>query len=653
MKTPVRLALGAGFLILAAGAAAQPKERITLAQALEMTLESSPQVALARQDAEARRGIWRQASGRFDSLVVLAPSFERRVEKLTERGLAPQIAQRTFLRESITNLSSIATDISSSLRDPNGRPSPDCKGHQYYINGSSICSDSVEQTNSREFELLLNDEARPEPPANDALSRLQATINEQNRRRQAQVVALIRRVFLPALSRQLVALGAIAESNESDTLGLDLRYELPLRNGAVVGPVLQLQGIRSNFIGKSENPAFGGKGVPTLYRGIAGLSLDMPLAKSGGVLSVTAQERSARLNYDAALATYVQTASEALFATATAYWNLAGTQEVLSLFERSTASQRRVGEISDALIEADEIPRVERSRIQARTLDAEAAAAQARENVASARVELARAIGLKVLDIGDAPLAADPLPTAEDASRLDMKLVGSLGDLAVENRADVKAEARKRDAADVLVRAARWDLKPQIDLSLQVGWAGVYEDPRFRATTTFYPEQYWKAYFNHFTGPSIFLSVHFQLPIGNDIARGRLVQAQATLDSADISTRNTERVVRSRAYELAGSVKGAAAEVAARQTSSRHQEEVIQTSQERYRAGELSLVDTIVTERSLTNALVDLVGARQILAQRIARLRFETGTLLPYTISSGDVSFGTPAATGFSFTGRP
>ena len=48
----------------------------------------------------------------------------------------------------------------------------------------------------------------------------------------------------------------------------------------------------------------------------------------------------------------------------------------------------------------------------------------------------------------------------------------------------------------------------------------------------------------------------------------------------------------------------------------------------RFRAGEASLIDTILTEERLTFALIDLVRARQTYATVLANLKFEAGILL-------------------------
>ncbi len=625
--------------------------RISLSDALRTTLETSPELRSARLEVQSRRGLLQEASGRFDSAIQATPSFEKRRTSLTESALIGEIGRRTFLRESFDNLSRIADDIAKGLTDDKGRPSPDCGGNQYYINGYNICSDNLLSTDTRTFELLLNTQEtlRGTPPSDDGVARLQRAIAEQNRRRLTSVVSLIRRVFLPALGAQLVALGTLPKAEETDTFTLDLRYPFASRDGCVLSPVLYLEGTRNNFIGKPDNPAFGGKGLPTLYRGIVGLSLDVPLARGFGKGSAAAPESAARLNLAAALESLAQTASDRVLQTVIAYWNLAAAQEVYGLQLRSAALQRRALELSEALASADEIARVELFRVKARTADAEAAAAQARRSVVSARVELARAMGLAIEDLDAAPLAAGALPSvdaAKEAARLAEAQLMPVLERVHQNRADVKAAWKRRDASQVLLAAARRDLKPRFDFSLQAGYGGIYEDGRFEVTSAVSPTGFWRSFTGRYVGPSVKVGVKFEIPIGNNFFRGNLVRSQALFEESEIVARNLERTARARAFEAARSVREVGRETASRAEAARYQEESIRASYERFRAGDMPLLDALLTERSLTQSQLSLVSARQTYAARVARLRFEAGTLLPYTISGDDVLFGKPEPTG-------
>lgn len=611
---------------------------ITLKDAIRLTLENAPDVLQGRLEVLRRRGILQETSGRFDSTLVASPSFEHSVSFLTESQLKPQISKRDFLRDSSTNLNQLATDINRNLADPNGKANLDCKGHQYFINGAPICSDVIKPTDYQAFQLLEAAEKLPVDP-NSPTARLSAALNKQVADRLQNVVALSRRVFIPALDEQLAALGALPMGNENDVFALDLRYEIPTRSGLLLFPVLYGQGTQSNFTNKADNPGAGGAGINTLYRIQAGLAVVMPLLKGGGATSITAEERSARFNYGAAQHSLAQTAAANVLNTVIRYWTLASAVEQLGLLQQSAAHQTRIGELSEALVQGDEVPRSELNRVRARAADVEASVVRARQNVENARIELARAIGLTVTGLDAAPVASDPLPAAEELERAATVAPRELIDGAAGARADVKAAQGRVAAAEALLAGARVDLSPSLDLSLQVGYAAIWEDRQFNINAAINPTGLYRAIGGTWVGPSVQLGLKLGIPVGNHAARGRVVQLEALRGQSLVTERDTARSARLGVVETLESARAAAREVSFRAAASRYGIETMSGTTERYKAGDMSSIDAIETEQRVTQSQLDGLGARLALATLAARIRYEAGVLLPYSISEGEVSF--------------
>jgi outer membrane protein TolC len=70
------------------------------------------------------------------------------------------------------------------------------------------------------------------------------------------------------------------------------------------------------------------------------------------------------------------------------------------------------------------------------------------------------------------------------------------------------------------------------------------------------------------------------------------------------------------------------AELAARREARSRIEETAEATMTRYRAGDMTVLDTLVTEQELTRAGLELVGTEREVLSRITRLRFETGRLV-------------------------
>ncbi len=612
--------------------------KITLKDAIRLTLENAPDVLQGRLEVLRRRGLLQETSGRFDSTIAVTPSYEHTLSFLTESALQPEISKRDFLRDSSTNLNQLATDINRNLADPNGKANLDCKGHQYFINGSPICSDVIKPTDYQSFQLLEAAQKLPVDP-NSPTAKLSALLNKQVSDRLRNVVALSRRVFIPALDAQLAALGALPKGNENDVFALDLRYEIPTRSGLLLFPVLYGQGTQTNFTNKAASPVGGGAGIQTLYRVQAGLAVDIPLLKGGGATSVSAEERSARFNYGAAQQSLAQTASANVLNTVIRYWTLASAMEQLGLLQQSAANQNRIGELSEALVQGDELPRSELNRVRARTADVEASVVRARQNVESARIELARAIGLTVTDLDSAPVASDPLPPADELDRAATVAPQELIEGAAAARADVKAARGRVAAAEALLAGARVDLSPTLNLSLQVGYAAIWEDSRFNIKAAINPTGFGSAIGGTWVGPSVQLGLTLGIPVGNHAARGRVVQFEALRGQSLVTERDAARSARLGVVETVGSARAAARELSARAAASRYGLELARDAVEQYRTGEMSASDAVATDQRVTQSLLDGLGARLALATLAARIRYEAGVLLPYSISGGEVSF--------------
>ena len=630
------------------------QEKITLAEAVRLTIDYSPDVLLARQEVDRRQGLLQTASGEFDNTILFTPQYNRTKSVLTLTQLRPEIRQRTFFSEASKDLSTVATDIAKGLTDDKGFPLPDCQGRQYYINGSAICLDKVNPTDVQTFQTLIDGQAAAASiPQDSPSNRLYRQLLEQQRLRVTQILKLLRQVFIPSLDQQLAAIGALPTLSNYETLQVDLRFAIPTRSGLTVAPVLFFAGTEDIYADKSLSPAEGGKGVPTLYRSVVGFTLDVPLLKGAGSTSVAAGENSARQNYLASLESLAHAATQSVLRTTLAYWNLAAAQEVEALLNRSAEAQRKINDVTAALIQADELPKAETSRVAARTADLEGGLAAARRDVARKRVDLAVAIGLAVPDVSYAPLAADPLPAGESVRALDPPELARLLDASISRRADVKAASLRVTAADYLLKGSRVDLRPRLDFSVQAGYNGMYEDGHFDITSVINPTGYWRSFQGRYVGPSVQATLSFELPFKNNTAKGNYVQSESLVGNATISRVDLVRTVRANVVQLAGALVTAAAEVSSRVAAVAANQEVVASTLEQFRGGETNVLDTLTTEVAKTQAESDLVAARLMYATRASRLRFETGSLLSYTIADGTVKFGEITPTGVPAPPRP
>jgi len=80
--------------------------------------------------------------------------------------------------------------------------------------------------------------------------------------------------------------------------------------------------------------------------------------------------------------------------------------------------------------------------------------------------------------------------------------------------------------------------------------------------------------------------------------------------------------------EQLATLGAARSELEARRETRRRIEETAEATMTRYRAGDMTVLDTLVTEQELTRAGLELVGTEREVLSRLTRLRFETGRLV-------------------------
>jgi outer membrane protein TolC len=402
--------------------------------------------------------------------------------------------------------------------------------------------------------------------------------------------------------------------------------EFPYRDGVTAGLFATGNYSANGYKGKEKQTEFGGLGVEDVYTAEVGFSLAIQLLRGRGTDATGAFEKSAGIDYEASVLVLKQSASSSVANTIVAYWNLVAAQEFLEISRNAAGRGSKRLEITDALIAGDELPRAERSRSLASQATDSAQVAGAERAVYEARVSLAKTMGIAVVEPANAPLAADSFPSVPDARALAALAPPPFIDLALQRRWDRQASAKLKESGGVLTTAARTALRPRLDFAGRISMNTIAE------TSLSQTADAW-------TGPGWQASLSFEMPVGNNLAKGRLLQNEADLAQSSINASDLDRNIRANIVSLVASVKTAAEQVALLDEAVRYYGQSIDSESERFKGGQTSLLDMITTQDVQTNALVTWTTARQQLASFIAKLRYETGTLVE---SRGDVNLVRP-----------
>ena len=106
---------------------------------------------------------------------------------------------------------------------------------------------------------------------------------------------------------------------------------------------------------------------------------------------------------------------------------------------------------------------------------------QAEQAVLDAQQNLALAMGLTTKEITTFPQTTDALPdwTGTAVPTVSPSLIQSCVDRALQGRGDLLAAEQHARSAEVLIPAAKNQLRPQLNLNLSVGYAGLLEGTNY------------------------------------------------------------------------------------------------------------------------------------------------------------------------------
>ncbi len=591
------------------------RAEISVPEALRLALEHEPNILLAAEDAAARAGLARQASGAFD--LTLLGSFQYEFVQ-TELSAAQKAEERDRRNELASEADDAQRDAERLTREieqllalraalQQGTPLPPVE-----------FTDLVTQSQWDTLLALYNN-APPDQKAQviqDIIRWIDDEVTQLTAERD------IAATLAEGLRDKLRKLGRIPEVQQQQRGTVDLQLQKRFRTGIVLSPFLTLTGDSLRYMGKPRSAEYGGPGSMDTYTSSLGFSVTLPLGRGRGVESAGAAERSARIDWEASRDTLAHTASQSLYTVLLAYWDLVAAQRTLDVHRRSLELQRRLEKLVEALIEADELPRAERARMEARMAEVQASVDAARRTLHQARVTFATAVGLAVSGPQDAPLAADPFPPAPVADTVARLDEAALGDLAVRRRLDLAAARQLELSGKVLWRAAQIDLASKRDLEVRVWYSGLHD------TGGSVWDGVGDTLAGNWTGPSARVAFQWEKPFANDVQVGRFEERAAIARQRAIAARDLERTIRARVVQSVGMLRQAVAQLAAARSALEAYREAFRNEMEKLRYGRSTLIDTILTDQRTVQAELTVVSAERTVAQLLAQLRYETGTLV-------------------------
>ncbi len=354
-------------------------------------------------------------------------------------------------------------------------------------------------------------------------------------------------------------------------------------------------------------------------------SLTVPLLKGAGYVSAAANENSAKLNHLAQVADVQHFISSETLNAIKAYWDYKRANVFL---EKIISSEQRVNEWVNRIKTPD-------VSLNAFLEDKKGDVIDARQKVEETKIDLANAMGLNANEsykIGypntQFILDWDATLMGFDKKEINKKWIA----YSLDNRLDLKATKLRLDASNVLLKQAKQDVLPRLDVKLGVGYNGFKTGNEFN--------NYTDSFYENMRGLNSSASLNFSYPIGNNVAEGREDLQQSAYQQSLIKNNEKQRLISLAVNKEIINVYGRLQKaIQIRKTTQLYKQSVTELQKKpSFLKDTVKLLSLMELENKFINSLLDSSVAFADLLKAVAQSRFQTGTLLVVDSESNRVS---------------
>jgi outer membrane protein TolC len=404
--------------------------------------------------------------------------------------------------------------------------------------------------------------------------------------------------------------------------GYDLRDQLTDTTITQVGATqLFSSGIQANLVASytsTNDSTFVSSGTPRQSIGALTFQLRVPLLRNAGDVN-SARIRAAEIVATAARSELEFAVSQTLLNSTLNYWDYLAKGQILVIsLESEHRGEAQLEEIR-TLIAANELPRAEINLAQATLNDRRSARIDAEQVLLESRRTLGRALGLNAqasMAIGE---LADAFPRYDGITIHTVTKAAAMTAQAMQTRSDLAALRQRKAAGQILLEVALKNEQPQFDLVLGTTKTGLREGGSIDSIGAAFTQ-------NQGTGYSA--NLFFQMPLGNNSARGLYQQREAELDTQLIKINELNQTISNNVETAAYAVLRASKRLTATDAATKTYAVSLENERTKRRLGMATLIDSLNIEDRYNNSLLASVQAHQAYANAIAQFRFETGSLL-------------------------
>lgn len=380
------------------------------------------------------------------------------------------------------------------------------------------------------------------------------------------------------------------------------------RFGMAVTPTLQMT--RQNSLGDGR----------ALNDAQVGLRLFMPLMQGRGIMANAVDERVGYYAYDAGRKEYQHTRAEVVRQAVAGYWSYLAAWQRVVVYRESEARAQTLREETNVLIEAEEQPAVELDQLQANVAAKTAQRIAAEQSLYAAEQQLGLILGLAFEQMRTLGEPADGFPRVDDGLLEQIGASEPFIALALERRGDLAGARIREQATRILLHAVRNTQKARLDLTVDLGYAGV--DAGLAV------QNYLTPFGRNVGGLNAGVRLSYSLPVRNQRAQGQTAQQASNHHQQIIRTRDLSRAIQSRVLVALKALERSIYELRSAEAAMTLYQAAVVNEKKKFQVGLATLIDVINVQDRLTEAMLGHIASQQRYAEALVQVRYETGTLI-------------------------
>lgn len=358
-------------------------------------------------------------------------------------------------------------------------------------------------------------------------------------------------------------------------------------------------------------------GLDSTDKTSAEVSLLIPLLRGRGWTGTAGSMLAAELDVEASLQTFLHEISLGISRSARAYWSYLSAAEQLEIYGDSETQMEKLVKDVQELVDAELRPAADLDQLRASLADKTAQRINAEQSLLAARNQLGEAIGLEHEAVQNLPPPSDPFPHPPKLGDLEGMQLDTLFEEACLRKSDIRAAYKTLEAKSLLLKAARRNRHPQVDLVVSAGNSVLDNGdrlPQYAEDDTTYAS----------------VMIQCAYPIGNDTRRGELEQREAEYEIAKINAENLARTAKSRIETALEGLKRSSRAVLIAEDGVRFYETTMQNEHKKLKLGKSTVIDLLYLEDKYRSSLVNLTKIREAYANALVSLRHETAAVITH-----------------------